>query len=58
MRSYLLLEVSSVLLVNKDKIEVISDAELLVDFSESWRQIESTEEQTDRDCLSYKVTIE
>lgn len=44
MRSYLLLEVSSVLLVNKDKIEVISDAELLVDFSESWRQIESTEE--------------
>ena len=40
--SYLLLEITSVLFVNKHKIEIISRAELFVYIAECRRQIEST----------------
>ena len=41
----LLLKVPSVLFVDENKVEVVSDAELFVDISESRCQVEATKEE-------------
>ena len=46
---YLLLKISSILLVDKHKIQVITSAKLLVDIPECWCKVETTEEQPYRD---------
>ena len=42
--SYLLFEVSPVLFINENKVQVIPDTEFLVYFPESWGKVKSTKE--------------
>lgn len=48
----LLFEIASIFFVDEYKVQVIPRAELLVDISEGGCEIESTEEQSNRYCLS------
>jgi hypothetical protein len=43
-RNLLLLEIPSVFLVYEDEVQVVSDAELLIDIAESGCQVEATKE--------------
>lgn len=52
-RTYLLLEVTPILFINEDQIQVIASAEFLIHVSERWRQIKATKEQPDRNRLAY-----
>ena len=52
---FLLFEVASVLLVDEDEVQVVPRAELLVDITERRREVESAEEQPDRNRLSWKT---
>lgn len=51
--AYLLFEVPSVLFIDEYEIQIISDTEPLVHFAESWCKIKASEEQPNRDCLSW-----
>ena len=51
-QQYLLFEVSPVLLVNEDKVKVITGSEFLVDVAEGWRQVKATKEYTNGDGLA------
>jgi hypothetical protein len=47
-----LLEVSSVLLVNEDQVQVVPCRELLVDVTECWCELEAAKEESDWDRLA------
>lgn len=49
------LEVSSVLLVNEDQVEVVAGGELFVDVAEGWSELEATEEESDGDRFACGV---
>jgi hypothetical protein len=50
--SYLLLKVPAVFLINKDQVQVIPDAKLLVHIAKRRRQVKPAEEQPDGYCFS------
>lgn len=50
------LEVSPVLLVDEDEVEVVARAELLVDVAEGWGELEPAEEQPDRYRLACRTS--
>ncbi len=50
----LLLEVSSLLLINQDQVEIVAHRELLVDVPHCRRQLVTTEEQPNWDGLAWK----
>ena len=52
-KTYLLLEVPPVLLVDENEVEVVSRAELLVDVSERRREVEAAQEQPYWDRLAW-----
>ena len=52
-RDFLLLEIATVLLVDQDEVEVVSRAELLVHVAEGRGEVETTQEESDGDGLSY-----
>ena len=55
--AYLLLEVSPILLINQDQVEVVSYTELLVHLAERWCQVEATEEQANGNGFTCAAAI-
>lgn len=54
LRTYLLLEIASVLLVDKDQVKVVSSAELLVHVAERRSELKSSKEQSNGDRFAYE----
>lgn len=54
-RDFLLLEISPILFVNQDEIEVVANAEFLVNLSERWGEVEATQEKSNRDDFAFRV---
>lgn len=52
--AHLLFEITSVLLVDQNKVEIITCAEFFVYISESRRQVEATKEQADWNGFAWK----
>ena len=51
-RDLLLLEVSPILFIDKDEIEIVTRAELLVQIAEGRSEVEAAQEEADRDRLA------
>jgi hypothetical protein len=55
--NFLLLEITAILFVDENKVQVILDRELVIDVTESGREVEPTQEKSDGDGFTYKKSI-